>query len=210
MKLFSTLAVTVCIAAVTAGAALADYNAGLKAYQKKDYARALKEFEANDSKNSNYNLGVMYFKGQGVKADHLQGLELFKKAAEQGHVNAQFLLGTMYDKGEDVLQDRAVAAKWYRKAAELGHAQAQFNLGLMYTNGEGVEKDRKEAVVWLKKAARQGHNGAGKLLGVMGEEVPKAAKQPRTAKSKATSPAEPGALPPGHPASGALPPGHPK
>lgn len=198
MKLSSTFTVSACILALAAGVALADYNTGLKAYRSKDYARALKEFKAADSKDSNYNLGVMYFKGEGVKADRLQGLEYFKKAAEQGHMNAQFILGTMYDKGEDVLQDRTLAARWYRKAADQGHAQAQFNLGLMYTNGEGVEKDRKQAVVWLNKAANQGHKGAGKLLGVMGEEVPKAAKA-KPGKSKAVSPAASGELPPGHP-----------
>jgi len=198
MKLLSTLTLAVCIAGLTTGAVLADYNTGLKAYRNKDYSRALKEFKASDSKDSNYNLGVMYFKGEGVKADHLQGLEYFKKAAEQGHMNAQFILGSLYDKGEDVLQDRAVAAKWYRKAAEQGHAQAQFNLGLMYTNGEGVEKDRQQAVLWLKKAAHQGHKGAGKLLGVMGEEVPKAARS-GAPKDKPKKSDQPGALPPGHP-----------
>lgn len=198
MKLFSTLALTACIAGISAGPVLADYNAGLKAYQNRDYGRAIKEFKAAGDKNSHYDLGVMYFKGIGVKADRLQGLEWFKKAAAQGHANAQFILGTLYDKGEDVIQDRSVAAKWYRKAAEQGHAQAQFNLGLMYTNGEGVEKDRKEAVVWLKKAAKQGHIGAGKLLGVMGEDVPKAAR-PKAAKSKTAHPVGSGELPPGHP-----------
>lgn len=198
MKLYSTLAVAVCIAGMGITPVLADYNAGLKAYQKKDYATALKEFKADKDKNSYYNLGVMYFKGQGVKADHLRGVEWFKKAAEMGHVNAQFILGTLYDQGGDVVQDRAVAAKWYRKAAEQGHAQAQFNLGLMYTNGEGVPKDRKEAVTWLKKAARQGHMAAGKLLGVMGEEVPKAARAKHSG-SKAGHPDMNGELPPGHP-----------
>jgi len=198
MKLLSTLTISLCIAGLTTAPVLADYNSGLKAYSSKNYARALKEFKAAGGKDANYNLGVMYFKGEGVKPDHLQGLEFFKKAGEQGHANAQFILGTLYDKGEDVLQDRAVAAKWYRKAAEQGHAQAQFNLGLMYTNGEGVGKDRKEAVVWLKKAARQGHKGAGKLLGVMGEEVPKAARS-KTGTNKAPKPAASGELPPGHP-----------
>lgn len=194
-KTSNVLVLALGIAVMTVVSAVADYNAGLKAYRVKDYARALKEFKADGGKDSNYNLGVMYFKGEGIKADHLQGLEFFKKAAEQGHMNARFILGTIYDKGDDVLQDRVVAAKWYRKAAEQGHAQAQFNLGLMYTNGEGVEKDHKEAVVWLKKAAAQGHKGAGKLLGVMGEEVPKAARS-KPAKVKSV---EPGALPTGHP-----------
>ena len=199
MKPCPLLLIAVAVSALTSAICMADYNAGLKAYDAKNYGQAMKEFKADGSKNSNYNLGVMYYKGQGVKVDHRQGLEYFKKAADQGHVNAQFVLGNLYDKGEDVLQDRAVAAKWYRKAAEQGHAQAQFNLGLMYTNGEGVEKDRQEAVVWLKKSARQGHKGAGKLLAVMGEEVPKAAS-PKASKAPPKAKGGQGApLPPGHP-----------
>ena len=193
--LLSPLAAALVASGFMVSAAFADYEAGARAYRMKDYAQAIKEFRADGSKNSNYNLGVMYYKGQGVKADHLQGLEYFKKAAAQNHVNAQFILGNLYDKGETVMQDRSAAAKWYRKAAEQGHVQAQFNLGLMYTNGEGVEKDRQEAVVWLKKAARQGHKGAGKLLGVMGEDIPKAAR-PATPKAKGVTP---GIRPPNHP-----------
>ncbi len=199
MRLFITITIAFSIAVLTAASAIANYNAGLKAYRYKDYVRALKEFKADGGKDSNYNLGVMYFKGEGVKADHLQGLELFKKAAELGHANACFILGTSYDKGVDVQQNREVAAKWYLKAAMLGHAQAQFNIGLMYTNGEGVEKNHNEAVVWLKKAAVQGHKGAGKLLNVMGEEVPKAAMSKSTSKSTKSKRVEPGELPQGHP-----------
>ena len=198
MKQLATLTVSVCILGALSGSVSADYTAGMNAYRNKDYARAMKEFKAAGSKDANYNLGVMYFKGEGVKADRLQGLEYFKKAAGQGHMNAQFILGSLYDKGEDVMLDRGVAAGWYKKAAEQGHAQAQFNLGLMYTNGEGVEKNRPQAVIWLKKAARQGHKGAGKLLGVMGEEIPKAAGS-KAVKGKAAPSVAPGVLPPGHP-----------
>jgi TPR repeat protein len=180
--------------------ALADYKAGLAAYRVKDYKKALKEFKADPTPASNYNLGVMYFKGEGVKADHLEGIEWFRKSAEKGYAQAQYVLGTIYDGGKDVALDRVVAAKWYRKSAEQGHLQSQFNLGMMYVNGEGVEKDRNKAVLWLKKAARGGHKDAGKLLKTMGEEVPPQA-QPVSTKiiKKPHTDEAPPALPPGHP-----------
>ncbi len=151
-------------------AARADYAAGLKAYEKHDYATALKLLKADGGRDADYLLGIMCYKGEGGKADKAESLGWLRKAADKGHVRAQFNLGMMYDRGDGVPQDLKEAAKWYRKAAEQGHAQSQFNLGLMYTNGEGVEKNRNEAVKWLRKAAKQGHVNARKLLNVMGEK----------------------------------------
>jgi len=184
---------------LAAAPVLADYKTGIAAYKVRDYKRALKEFKADQTLDSQYSLGVMYFKGEGVKADHLEGIEWFKKAAIQGHTQAQFLMGTFFDSGKDVPIDRVAAAKWYLKAADKGHLQAQFNIGLMYVNGEGVEKNRNKALVWLKSAAHSGHLDAARLLKTMGEEVPpqalptggKAAKKP-------LNDSAPSALPPGH------------
>jgi len=169
---FRLTAVVLLLALLTTVTVSADYQTGMGAYRVRDYKWAMKEFKADQTRDSQYNLGVMYYKGEGVKADHHEGIEWFRKAAVQGHAQAQFLLGGFYDSGKDLPLDRAEAAKWYRKAAEQGHLQAQFNLGLMYINGEGVEKNRNKAVVWLKKAAYNGHRDAGKLLKSMGEEVP--------------------------------------
>lgn len=200
MRIFFTMTAVVTGLTLMAITARADYQAGLRAYRAHDYKSALKEFKSNPTRDSQYNLGVMYFKGEGVKADPLEGVEWFRKAAAKGQVQAQFVLGTIFDGGKNVTQDRAAAAKWYRKAAEQGHPQAQFNLGLMYTNGEGVSKDRAEAVVWLKKAAGNGHQDAGRLLKTMGEKVPPQA-MPKTDKnsSKSSAAGTPSELPPGHP-----------
>lgn len=150
--------------------AWAGYDAGASAYLSKDYKRALREFKADGSPASQYVLGIMYFKGEGVEADKAGAVKLLRASAERGYLKAQYSLAVIYDKGDGVAQDQPEAAKWYRKAAEQGHAQSQFNLGLMYTNGEGVEKDRAEAVKWLRKSAGQGHDRAKKLLRVMGEK----------------------------------------
>ncbi len=159
-----TLTITTAIAAST------DFATGLKAYERRDYATALRLFKADGGPDSCYVLGIMYYKGEGVTADKDEAVKWLRKAAEKGNVRAQYNLGMMYDKGDGVPQNLKEAAGWYRKAAEKGHVQSQFNLGLMYTNGEGVPKDRQEAVKWLRKAARKGHVNARKLLGVMGEK----------------------------------------
>lgn len=148
----------------------AGYDAGAKAYLSKDYKRAMREFKTDGGPASQYVLGIMHFKGEGVETDKVAAVKLLRASAERGYLKAQYSLAVIYDKGDGVAQDQPEAAKWYRKAAEQGHAQSQFSLGLMYTNGEGVEKDRAEAVKWLRKAAGQGHVRAKKLLRVMGEK----------------------------------------
>ena len=75
-----------------------------------------------------YNLGLMYANGEGVKQDYFKAVEWIQKAAEQGNAEAQNKLGFMYEKGQGVEQDYIKAVEWYQRAAEQGHAEAQFNL----------------------------------------------------------------------------------
>ncbi|KAF9403565.1 hypothetical protein BGZ76_007224, partial [Entomortierella beljakovae] len=61
--------------------------------------------------NAQFNVGLMYDNGKGVKRDNLEAMEWYLKAAEQGHANAQFNVGKMYRNGDGVPQD-------YSKATE--------------------------------------------------------------------------------------------
>ncbi|EMJ3296474.1 sel1 repeat family protein, partial [Acinetobacter baumannii] len=60
-----------------------------------------------------YNLGLMYDKGQGVTQSYAKAAEWYSKAADQGLADAQFNLGQMYRKGQGVAQSYAKAAEWY-------------------------------------------------------------------------------------------------
>ncbi|MGB6290648.1 MAG: tetratricopeptide repeat-containing serine protease family protein, partial [Desulfobulbales bacterium] len=110
--------------------------------------------------NAQYNLGLLYKKGQGVKQDYQEAAKWYRKAAEQGDANAQYNLGFMYENGQGVIQDRKKAAKWYRMAAEKGYAYAQNNLGLLYENGQEVLKDDIMAYALFNLAAVQGSKEA--------------------------------------------------
>jgi TPR repeat protein len=123
-----------------------------------------KKAEAGDA-ISQFNLGLMYDKGEGVAEDDAEAVKWFRKAAEQGHATAQFNLGLMYHNGSGVPKDDVAAVKWYRKAAEQGHAQAQFDLVVPYALGFGLPKDNAEAITWCRKAAEQGHAKAQAYLG---------------------------------------------
>ncbi len=64
-----------------------------------------------------YNLGLMYYKGQGVPQDDAEALKWFRKAAAQDLAAAQNSLGVMYVNGQGVPQDYAQAHMWYNLAA---------------------------------------------------------------------------------------------
>jgi TPR repeat protein len=182
MKIVGSFVALILIWSLVSGSAMAGMAKGVEAYRKRDFGRAMKEFKADGSGEACYNIALMHYKGEGVKANRGEAVKWFRKAAEKGNMQSQFVMGTMYDKGEDLARDQGEAFRWYRKAAEQGHAQAQFNVGYMYTMGEGVKKDRGEALVWLKKAAAQRHEKAGKLLKVLEEGAQPAAKPTKTDK----------------------------
>ncbi len=147
-----------------------DLEDGVKFYASKDYPSAVTAFRKAAEQGialAQYNLGIMYDKGLGVKQDYQQAVSWYHKAAEQGVGIAHYNLGVMYDKGLGVKQDYQQAVFWYRKAAEQGIALAQYNLGIMYDNGLGVEQDYQQAVLWYHKAAEQGISPAQYNLGAM-------------------------------------------
>lgn len=98
-------------------------------------------------------LGLMYWKGEGVKQDVREAGRWFRLAAEGGDKWGQYDLGVYYDA---YVNDYQTAARWYRKASEQGIAQAQDRLGAMYATGKGVERSSPEAEFWFQKAAAQG------------------------------------------------------
>jgi len=86
----------------------ADFQKGWDAYTIGDYATALREWKPlaeQGNANAQYNLGLMYQKGDGVPQDDKTALKWYRLAAEQGNASAQYNLGAMYYKGEGVPQD---------------------------------------------------------------------------------------------------------
>lgn len=116
--------------------------------------------EKGDSK-AQYNLGVCYFKGDGVKQDFAKAAEWFKKSSDQGYGHAQCFLALCYTFGKGVKQDHAEALRLYREAAKKDIAEAQYNLGVFYETGKGgVTADEEKAKEWYLKAAAKEHGRA--------------------------------------------------
>ena len=77
-----------------------DFREGVDAARRGDYATALKEwgpFAEQGNAIAQYNLGVMYAKGQGVPKDYKLAVKWYRKSAEQGDPSAQSNLGLMYE-----------------------------------------------------------------------------------------------------------------
>jgi TPR repeat protein len=163
------LFLTVAVSALTPGSATAGWDEGVAAYQRGDYHAAFREFMALASMgipSAQYNLGLMYSRGQGVPQDYGEAVRWFRMAADQGDADAQTSLGGMYVLGQGVPQNDVEAVRWYRMAAEQGRALAQLVLGSMYAYGEGVPQDYGEAARWYQLAADQGEASAQYSLGL--------------------------------------------
>lgn len=74
--------------------------------------------------NAQYNLGIMFYNGEGVEKDYANAMHWFVMAANQGDAEAQFNLGIMIGRGEGVTKDPKVSRQWFEKAAEQGHPEA--------------------------------------------------------------------------------------
>ena len=139
-------------------------------YERGDYKTALRGFKRLANKGNaatQFNLGQMYRRGQGVQQNYKTAVKWYTHAAKQGNPSAQTNLGAMYANGQGVPQDYKTAAKWWTLAAEQGNANAQYNLGYMYSKEKGVPQNDKTAVEWYRLAAEEGKAKAQYNLGVM-------------------------------------------
>jgi len=103
-----------------------------------------------------YDLGTLYYNGQGFPQDYATAKHWFEAAATRNDPYAEFQLGMMYGNAKGVEADPAAELRWYTKAAQQGLPAAQYNLAVMYHNAEGVDQDDVKAYAWLLLAQRGG------------------------------------------------------
>ena len=154
--------------------AWADYKAGEDAYNRGDFATALREWrplaEQGDAL-AQYNLGVLYRKGRGVPQDDVQARQWYEKAAAQGQAKAQYNLGILYLNGGGVPKDYRQALRWFRMAADQGEALAQTKIAIMYDDGQGVPHDFVQAHKWYNLAATNGDKPAAELRDALAKQM---------------------------------------
>jgi TPR repeat protein len=136
--------------------AVANFEAGIVAYQANNLPLAYKEFLAAAEEghaDSQFNLALMYERGIGVEKDEKDAVVWYGKAAAQGNSAAQFNLGVLYEHGRGTNVDFAKANDWYRKASVQGDALAIGNLGMLYVRGQGVKENKTAGVALLLVSA---------------------------------------------------------
>lgn len=98
-----------------------------KAYLRGEYDKAIEElhFLANGGEaRAQYDLGVLYDKGQGVPQSDQQAMKWYELAAKQGEPRAEYNLGLMYLNGQAVKPDLVEAYYWISRSAARGNPHA--------------------------------------------------------------------------------------
>jgi len=112
-----------------------------------------------------FQLGVRYLKGQGVKQDYELGVSWLQKSAAQGNTSAMCNLAWAYSTGRGAKQDYAKARYLLEQAANRSVPYAEIALGEMYKYGIDVPIDQATAVGYFRKAAVQGDGHAQVRMG---------------------------------------------
>ncbi len=122
------------------GASAGPYEDALAAFQRQDYATALRLWkplaDKGDATAQNH-LGFMYTYGTGVLQNYKEAVKWWRLAAAQGNAIAQFNLGGMYENGRGVTQDLARAHMWFNLGAVSGDS-----LGLGVSNRRDIISEK--------------------------------------------------------------------
>lgn len=160
------------IALVAAAApAAASVKDGVDAWSHGDYAAAIKQWQgpaASGDADAQFNLAQAYKLGRGVKQDMKKAEELYRKAAEQGHMRAVDTYGLLlFEEGR-----RQEAMPWIEAAARRGEPRAQYVLGIAHFNGDLRPKDWTRAYALMTRAAAAGLPQARQSLSQMDTIIP--------------------------------------
>lgn len=159
------------IAALAAAPATADVKAGVEAWSRGDFAKAVAEWRAPATAgdaDAQFNLGQAYKLGRGVPLDPAMAVEWFRKAAVQGHPQA------IENYGLSLFQDgkKAEALPWLEKAAARDEKRTELVLGTMLFNGDGVTRDWTRAYALVTRSSQQGLPQASQTLAQMDSYIP--------------------------------------
>jgi TPR repeat protein len=143
---------------LVAAPAFAGTAAGLAAFKNKDYPKAYREWKAAadaGEAEAQFDLGVLYAQGMGVRRDLSEAASWYRKAAEQGNAEAAFAMGQMYSRGWGVPRDEADALRWFQMANSVESDGPPTDWAVI--EGHGIPQDPQQAAFWYRQAADKGH-----------------------------------------------------
>jgi len=121
--------------------------------------RVQKKAAGGDLK-AQYELAMMYERGEGVAVDKPLAQSLLSNAAAAGYPVAMMELGSAYLTGRFGEPDKHAALRWLEAAATSGSAVAAFKLGELYEDGLDGAPDNALALGWYQRAAGLGSDPA--------------------------------------------------
>jgi uncharacterized protein len=122
---------------LTGGAAAGPLEEGDAAYERGDYATAVRLWRPlaeQGNPEAQFVLGQMYNTGRGVSQDHAEAVKWYRRAAEQGDVLAQAVLGAMYGGEEGIPPDYVQSYMWLSLAASRASTQEDRDMVLEALN----------------------------------------------------------------------------
>lgn len=129
------------------------YDPTQKAVELPVYERA-----RNGDPEAQFNLGLIYDRGDRVERDATQALKWYQEAADRGLSKSQYTLGAKHGLGRDLPKNEIESFRWIRYAANQGHTPSQWLMASFYFGNFGVFKDNIEAYKWALLAGLNSSN----------------------------------------------------
>jgi TPR repeat protein len=108
-----------------------------------------------------YVAGSDYVFGKGVERNVRMGIEIFKRACEDGDGATCFVVASTYFADESGVRDYSLASTFASRACDFGKMSGCDLLGTLYDDGLGVTKDPKRAFDLASKACKTSNGKVG-------------------------------------------------
>ena len=157
--------------ALMAAPAMASVKDGVDAWGRGDYTAAIAEWQgpaqAGDA-DAMFNLAQAYRLGRGLPQDLDRAADLYRRAAEAGHLQAADTYGLMlFQNGE-----REAAMPYVQAAARRGDPRSQYLLSIAQFNGDAMPKNWVEAYALMTLANGAGLPQAAAAIAQMDQHIP--------------------------------------
>lgn len=92
-----------------------------------------------------YELGLRYYKGIGVKVNYEKARNYFESAVNNGVNSASYYLGVIYYNGKGTVTNHQKAKHYFEIAESNNNVFSSYYLGKIYYWGDGVEQNYEKA-----------------------------------------------------------------